>query len=93
MLQKFSQKSHPKIFNRVGKKINITMKKQNAKNKLAFNKAVVSQLNNESMKEIQGGTGNNVMPTYDDQTNVISGCTPIFDPFNPNPIKGFQIGG
>ena len=69
------------------------MKKQNGKNKLAFNKAVVSQLNNESMKGIVGGTGNGVMATYDEETNIIGGCTPDFNPFNPITGKGFQIGG
>lgn len=33
------------------------MKKQNTNNKLAFNKAAVSELNNIQLMEINGGTG------------------------------------
>ena len=65
------------------------MKKQTLKNKLAFNKAVVSELNQDSMKKVIGGTGigieNGVAPIYDEDTNIIGGCTPIFNPFQPTP--------
>lgn len=49
------------------------MKKQN-QNKLAFNKAVVSELNVQQLKKVNGGTrgGNDL------DTNPISGC--ICDP-------------
>jgi len=66
------------------------MKKSTLKNKLAFNKAIVSELNQDSMKKIVGGTGNGVMPTYDEETNIISTCTPDF---NPLPPKIKKIGG
>lgn len=67
------------------------MKKTNLKNKLAFNKAIVSELNQDSMKNVMGGTGpgNGVMPIYDEETNIIGGCTPGF----PFPVKIKNLGG
>lgn len=50
------------------------MKKQNP-NKLAFNKAVVTELNVQQLKNVNGGTG---VKGNDEDTNPCSGC--ICDP-------------
>ena len=76
-------RSKPKILNRVGKINLLIMKKPSLKNKLAFNKAIVSELNQDTMKKVVGGTGNGVMATYDEHTNIISTCTPDLNPFPP----------
>ncbi|WP_395059218.1 class I lanthipeptide [Flavobacterium sp.] len=49
------------------------MKKQNTMNKLAFNKAAVTELSMGQLLTIQGGTGNGINADYDDNTNIISG--------------------
>ena len=64
------------------------MKKTNSKNKLAFNKAIVSELNQDSMKKIVGGTGTGVIATYDENTNIIGTCTPDFNPLPPKKKLG-----
>ncbi|MET3017716.1 class I lanthipeptide [Flavobacterium hydatis] len=50
------------------------MKKENT-NKLAFNKAVITELNPQQLKNVNGGTG---IRGYDDDTNPCSGC--VCDP-------------
>ncbi len=42
-------------------------------NKLAFNKAAVTELSMGQLLTIQGGTGNGINADYDDNTNIISG--------------------
>jgi hypothetical protein len=54
------------------------MKKQNVNNKLAFNKAAVTELNNKKLLQINGGTNTvngiqNTLPIEDPNT----GCTLI----------------
>jgi hypothetical protein len=39
------------------------MKKQNPTNKLAFNKVVVTDLNDNQLKEVNGGAGTITLPT------------------------------
>jgi bacteriocin-like protein len=39
------------------------MKKQNPTNKLAFNKVVVTELNDNQLKEVNGGVGTITLPT------------------------------
>jgi bacteriocin-like protein len=54
------------------------MKKQNLNGKLAFNKAVIAELNETDLKQINGGTG---ITTLDAITNNSSGyiCEPIIN--------------
>ena len=52
------------------------MKKKKITKKLLFSKTTVTMLNSNSMKEIIGGTGYDVMGTYDDHGNIVDGCTP-----------------
>ncbi|KFF16433.1 class I lanthipeptide [Flavobacterium hydatis] len=49
--------------------------KKPKQNKLAFNKAVVTELNLMQLKNVNGGTG---IRGYDDETNPCSGC--VCDP-------------
>lgn len=46
------------------------MKKQN-QNKLAFNKAVVTELSVQQLRNVNGGTG---IKGHDEDTNPCSGC-------------------
>ncbi|WP_165829057.1 class I lanthipeptide [Flavobacterium sp. HTF] len=39
------------------------MKKQNPTNKLAFNKVAVTELNENQLKEVNGGAGTITLPT------------------------------
>ena len=48
------------------------MKKQNLNNKLAFNKAAFTELNNSQLKQVNGGTAN-MIPHIDLSTLYYSG--------------------
>jgi hypothetical protein len=53
------------------------MKKQNGINRLAFNKAAVTELNGTQLTQINGGSG---ILGHDTDTNTCSGC--CCDPIN-----------